>query len=90
MTKVYSEQNDNNEETQHSINDDVNGMQVLEQLISNEENYTANVLLKCLKLCPSAFGGMKYFIISNISSSNYMIFCSQKKNFQLNPKLSSG
>lgn len=67
MTKVYSEQIDTNEDAaeqkQHSANDDENGMAMLEQLISNEENYTANILLKCLKLCPSAFGGMK--LLSN-------------------------
>lgn len=30
--------------------------QLLEQLIANEENYIANILLKCLKFCPSSFG----------------------------------
>lgn len=30
--------------------------ELLSQLISAEENYIANVLLKCLKLCPNAFG----------------------------------
>lgn len=29
--------------------------ELLNQLVVNEENYVANVLLKCLKLCPSAF-----------------------------------
>lgn len=30
--------------------------ELLEQLIANEENYIANILLKCLKFCPSSFG----------------------------------
>lgn len=34
-------------------------MDVLEHLVASEENYYANVLLKCLKLCPSAFGKQK-------------------------------
>lgn len=79
MTKVYSEPIDINEDadqTQHSPNDDVNGMIMLEQLISNEENYTANVLLKCLKLCPSAFGGKKLYLSNGLIQllSQYFIF----------------
>lgn len=59
MAKFYSEQNDDDMVRTElaSPNNEVNGMIMLEQLISNEENYTANILLKCLKLCPSAFGG---------------------------------
>lgn len=37
-------------------NNKITGTDLLEQLISNEENYIANILLKCLKLCPTAFG----------------------------------
>lgn len=61
MAKFYSEQNDNDVVRAEltSPNTEANGMVMLEQLISNEENYTANILLKCLKLCPSAFGGNK-------------------------------
>lgn len=38
------------------LKDDENSIVILERLISNEENYYANILLKCLKLCPSLFG----------------------------------
>lgn len=31
-------------------------LDVLDQLVASEENYYANVLLKCLKLCTTAFG----------------------------------
>lgn len=31
--------------------------ELLDQLVANEENYVANILLRCLKLCPSAFDG---------------------------------
>lgn len=30
-------------------------LDILEQLVAAEENYYANILLKCLKLCTSAF-----------------------------------
>lgn len=40
----------------YQTSNDVSGIELLEELISNEENYVANILLKCLKLCPSAFG----------------------------------
>lgn len=29
---------------------------ILEQLVASEENYYANILLKCLKMCATAFG----------------------------------
>lgn len=32
--------------------------ELLEQLIANEENYIANILLKCLKFCPNSFGAI--------------------------------
>lgn len=31
-------------------------LDVLDQLVASEENYYANVLLKCLRLCTTAFG----------------------------------
>lgn len=31
-------------------------LDALDQLIASEENYYANILLKCLKLCTTAFG----------------------------------
>lgn len=34
----------------------VHGNEFLEQMIVNEENYFAFILLKCLQLCPSVFG----------------------------------
>lgn len=37
-------------------NNDDKEIELLEQLIANEENYIANILLKCLKLCPTSFG----------------------------------
>lgn len=40
------------------------GNDLLEQLISNEENYIANVLLKCLKLCPNSFGKLKCLFLN--------------------------
>lgn len=40
----------------YQTSNDISGIELLEDLISNEENYVANMLLKCMKLCPSAFG----------------------------------
>ncbi len=37
-------------------NDDDDKEELLEQLIANEENYIANILLKCLKFTPGSFG----------------------------------
>lgn len=42
---------------------DTNGTDLQEQLIANEENYIANILFKCLKLCPSSFGILMRIII---------------------------
>lgn len=49
---------------------DQSGTDLLDQLISNEENYIANVLLKCLKLCPNSFGKLKF--VSYILKDNNM------------------
>ena len=41
-----------------SLNDqqkDLDGNELLEQLILDEENYIASILYKCVKLCPSSF-----------------------------------
>lgn len=43
--------NSENEENTKSTNADH-----LERMVSNEENYFAFVLLKCMQLCPLAFG----------------------------------
>ena len=43
-----------------------NGNDLQEQLISNEENYIANILLKCLKMCPSSFGKQNIFVFACI------------------------
>lgn len=48
-------QNANNIENDRNVNDDY-----LEKMVSNEENYFAFVLLKCLQLCPSIFGQLNY------------------------------
>lgn len=40
--------------------------ELLEQLIANEENYIANILLKCLKFCPSSFGEIYEVYISSL------------------------
>lgn len=37
-------------------NSELDGVELLEQLIFEEETNIANILLKCVKLCPSAFG----------------------------------
>lgn len=44
-------QNANNIGNDRNVNDDY-----LEKMVSNEENYFAFVLLKCMQLCPSIFG----------------------------------
>lgn len=45
-------QNLNNITNDRNVNDD----DYLEKMVSNEENYFAFVLLKCMQLCPSIFG----------------------------------
>lgn len=40
--------------------------ELLEQLIANEENYIANVLLKCLKFCPNSFGAFCWLLRSEL------------------------
>lgn len=47
---------DEDQKLVYQTSNDMSGIELLEELISNEENYVANILLKCLKLCPSAFG----------------------------------
>ncbi|KAG4065560.1 hypothetical protein HA402_013330 [Bradysia odoriphaga] len=52
--KMASElNNQGNVESLFQNDDDTD--ELLEQLIANEENYIANILLKCLKFCPSSF-----------------------------------
>lgn len=48
--------NDFEDANKKAANSEQSGCDLLEQLICNEENYIANVLLKCLKLCPNSFG----------------------------------
>lgn len=33
------------------------GMELLQRLVHEEENFMANVMIKCIKICPSVFGG---------------------------------
>lgn len=39
------------------------GIELLDQLISDEETNIADILLKCVKMCPSVFGNL-YFIVN--------------------------
>lgn len=41
---------------QNNSYNQLEGIELLEQLIYDEENNFANILLKCIKLCPSSFG----------------------------------
>lgn len=33
------------------------GQWLLQRLVQEEENFMANIMLKCIKICPSVFGG---------------------------------
>lgn len=50
----------------------ITGTDLLEHLISNEENFIANILLKCLKLCPSSFGNL--FFNKNSYTKLFLIY----------------
>lgn len=71
-------QNDNqtNDEIFQTKNDP-NGTDLQEQLIANEENYIANILFKCLKLCPSSFG--IYNITYDKNTYYFYCFCLDKQ-----------
>lgn len=53
-----------NDDSSFQNNDDKE--ELLDQLIANEENYIANILLKCLKFCPSSFGDEKFYFLFTI------------------------
>lgn len=46
--------------------DDVGGLELLEKLIHDEENFMANIMIKCLKLCASVFGKYLFVVSSQI------------------------
>lgn len=39
-------------------------MELLQRLVHEEENFMANIMLKCIQICPSVFGG--YLLNSDI------------------------
>lgn len=55
MASVGGNFPDNSDNKQKSTANEYT-MDILEQLVASEENYYANILLKCLKMCATAFG----------------------------------
>lgn len=73
LTSVQPNNVDNNTKIEET---ETNNTEYLEKMITNEENYFAFILLKCLKLCPSIFGKEQKYVSKTPSYIlNFLFIC---------------
>lgn len=48
-----------NQQNQHGMTM-CDGMELLQRLIHEEENFMANIMIKCIQICPSVFGKLEF------------------------------